>query len=264
MPDLVDTHAHFDDFALPEGVAEVLGRARDAGVRRVVAVGGSPAGNERAVAVARHNPGVAMAAVGYDRYRAGEDCADAPLRALLADPCTVAVGEIGLDYHHAPDTAAAQRRLFEEMLALAAEAGKPVVVHSREADEDTLAALRAHARAWRGAAERIGVLHCFTGGAAFAKALLDLGFMLSFSGIVSFRNAGPLREVAASVPEDRLLVETDTPYLAPVPVRGRPNEPAFLPYVVAAVAAARGAPPDAVAAATARNAARLFGPGLER
>jgi TatD DNase family protein len=253
-----DTHAHFDAFGMPDEVDAVVARARAAGVARLIAVGGSPEANARALAVAGRYPLAIRAAAGYDRYRAAESDAPGPLGAHLASPLAAAVGEIGLDYHYEPGTAAAQRRLFDAMLALAVATRKPVIVHSREADGDTLDALRRHAAAWPGEPDRVGVLHCFTGGWDFAHALLDLGFMISFSGIVSFRNAQPLRDVAAQVPEDRLLVETDTPYLAPVPMRGRRNEPAFLPHVVAAVAAARRDAPEGIAALTARNAARLF------
>ena len=170
----------------------------------------------------------------------------------------VAVGEIGLDFHYAPETAEAQVALFRGQLAQARELGLPVIVHSREADAETLSELRAHAAAWTGAPERIGVLHCFTGGRAFAEALLNLGFHISFSGIVTFRNADVLREVAAAVPAERLLMETDSPYLAPVPMRGQANEPAFLVHVAETLASVRGCPVDEIARVTTANAQRLF------
>jgi len=144
-------------------------------------------------------------------------------------------------------------------LDLARQVRRPVIVHSREADADTLDLLREHARLWSGPADRIGVLHCFTGSAPFAQSLLDLGLYLSFSGIVTFANADPLRQVAARVPTDRLLVETDAPYLTPVPLRGRKNEPAFLPHVVDCLARVRGESAPALAAATRTNALALFG-----
>jgi TatD DNase family protein len=136
-----------------------------------------------------------------------------------------------------------------------------VVVHSREADEATLAELREHAQAWRGEPGRAGVLHCFAGDEAFARQLLDLGFHISFSGIVTFRNADALRAVARLVPDDRLLIETDTPLLAPVPVRGKRNEPAFLPHVAAKLAGVRGCSVERIAEITTANAEWLFGRG---
>jgi TatD DNase family protein len=145
------------------------------------------------------------------------------------------------------------------MLEVARSCGKPVVVHSREADEDTLSMLREHVRGWKGAADRIGVLHCFTGGLPFARALVDLGLHIGLSGIVTFRNAESLREVARWVPADRLLIETDAPYLAPVPHRGQRNEPAWVLHVAEALASARSIGLQEVAEQTSVNARRLFG-----
>ena len=254
-----DTHAHFDGYAMPGEAGAALARARAAGVVRLIAVGGSPAANARALEVAGGFPDAVRAAVGYDRYRAAEADPRDLLRGPLDSPLAVAVGAIGRDYHYEPGTAGAQRELFAAMLALAAATRKPVIVHSREADGDTLDALRRHAAAWPGEPGRIGVLHCFTGGWAFARDLLDLGFMISFSGIVSFRNAQPLRDVAARVPEDRLLVETDTPYLAPVPMRGKPNEPAFVAHVGRCLAVARCVGEAELATATTAAARRTTG-----
>ncbi|MDP2991180.1 MAG: TatD family hydrolase, partial [Kiritimatiellota bacterium] len=134
----------------------------------------------------------------------------------------------------------------------------PVIVHTREAEAETLAALRAHAAAWRGAPDRIGVMHCFTGGELFARDLLALGFFISFSGIITFKNAGSLLAVAALVPEDRLLIETDAPYLAPEPFRGQPNEPAHVRRVAEILAEIRHTSWETIAEITARNAERLF------
>ena len=145
------------------------------------------------------------------------------------------------------------------MLALAAARSLPVILHNRDSDEDMLAHLRAHAAAWKGDPAGIGVLHCYTGGEAMARQLLDLGFHISFSGIVTFRNADPLRSVAKIVPADRLLVETDAPFLAPVPCRGQTNEPALVRHVVTLLAQVRGEDAAALANRTAENAGRLFG-----
>jgi len=254
-----DTHAHLDDFSESQALSDVLDRARRAGVTKVLAIGADAEANRSAVAVARQFPAEVRAAVGYDRDQATGKPSIDELTALLDAPEVVALGEIGLDYHYHRDTAAAQQVLFRKMLELAAGRRLPVVVHSREADEDTLGALREHAGAWKGDADRIGVLHSFTGGIDFAKRLLDLGFHISFSGIVTFRNAGGLVEVARMVPDSRLLIETDTPYLAPVPHRGRPNEPAYVVHVAEALAKIRNDTPARIAHITAANAERLFG-----
>jgi TatD DNase family protein len=254
-----DSHAHFDDF-IENGTADaVLDRARAAGVSRVVAIGGGPSANERACALADAHPGRVWASVGFDRDLAGQHPEMDALRTAARRACVVAIGETGLDYHYSPETAPAQRELFGGMLALASELAKPVVVHSRDADSDTLDLLRDHVAHWKGDPARLGVLHCFTGTTAFARALLDLGLLIGFSGIVTFKNAEPLREVARFVPPDRLLIETDAPYLAPVPHRGKTNEPAYVVHVAAALASLRGDTIEQFAARTTENARRLFG-----
>lgn len=258
----IDTHVHFDPRMTPEAADALIGRAKAAGVTRMVAVGCEPDANAAALSAARANPGSLVAALGYDRSMAGSDAGADDITRLIdsaGDVPVVAIGEIGLDFYYMPETAVPQAELMSRQLHLARERGLPVIVHSREADDVTLELLEAHAGAWRGAADRIGVLHCFTGTAAFAKQLLDLGFMISFSGIVTFRNADPLRAVARAIPEDRLLIETDTPYLTPVPHRGAPNEPCYLPAIAAVLAKARGVPAERLAESTARNALRLFG-----
>jgi len=288
-----DTHAHFDGFAAEGSVAAVLARAAAAGVERMCAVGSSEASNELVVRLARENPGALVAAVGYDRDQLDKPRDPEKLAALAAEPVVAAVGEIGLDYYYSPDTAPAQRALFGQMLAFAAERKLPVIVHSRYADDDTIDLLGEFSTAWKksvsdphglapwvnqvdgGALANVpprsptaqggggpihppGILHCFTGDAAFAEELLALGFFISFSGIVSFNNAGPLREVAKLVPADRLLVETDCPYLTPKPFRGKVNEPAFVARVGEVVAEARGAEAAALAETTFANAVRIF------
>ena len=181
------------------------------------------------------------------------------LETMLAAPEVVAIGEIGLDFHHDRETALAQIELFQRMLLLARDRQLPVSVHTREAEAETLAALGAHAAAWRGAPDRIGVMHCFTGGEVFARDLLALGFFISFSGIITFKNAGGLFAVAALVPEDRLLIETDSPYLAPEPFRGQPNEPAHVRRVAEVLAEIRHTSWETIAEISTRNAERLFG-----
>lgn len=256
-----DTHVHFDPASSDQEVAGVMERARAAGVTRLVAVGHNAAANTAALRLAGRFPDHVRAALGYDRSMAGE-CPDlvALEHEIMANAAAVAaLGEIGLDFHYSPDTKEAQRQLFDEQLAVARRLLLPVIVHSRDADDDTLDLLKSHARQWTGDVARLGVLHCFTGDAAFAARLLDLGMFISFSGIVSFRNADSLRTVARTIPSDRLLIETDSPYLAPVPHRGRVNEPAFLPAVAAVVAQARAVSVEAIAETTFVNATRLFG-----
>ena len=254
----IDTHLHFDTFAAEGVVAEVLDRARAAGVERMVAIGGSPDANALALRLAGEHPDCIRATIGLDRDEIGKPVDTALLSAHARDPLVAAVGETGLDYHYGPDTREAQRELFSAMLELAADARRPVIVHSRDADDDTLALL-ADFVARPGVDPALpGVLHCFTGSEAFARKLLDLGFFISFSGIVTFKNAADLRAVARFVPADRLLVETDAPYLAPVPHRGKRNEPAWVVEVVAALASERGDSLQELVHAVWENAKRLF------
>jgi len=290
---LFDTHAHFDTFAAEGTVAAVLARAAAAGVETTCAVGSSEASNDLVVRLAREHPATLVAAVGYDRDQLEKPRDMEKLAALAADSAVVAVGEIGLDYYYSAETAPAQRALFGQMLAFAAARKRPVIVHSRYADDDTVEMLGEFSTAWkksvsdpqglapwvnqaggdatasqlprsptaqggRGPIPPPGILHCFTGDAAFAEELLALGFYVSFSGIVSFNNAGPLREVAKLIPEDRLLIETDCPYLTPKPFRGKVNEPAFVARVADVVAEARGADVAALAETTCANARRIF------
>lgn len=261
-----DTHVHIDGSLTPGQEEALVCRAREAQVTRLVAVGGSPAMNAAALRLAAAHPECTRAAIGLDRHLgvASGDLA-AIGQALAAAPAgrIVALGETGLDYYHAPETRAAQKSLFRQHLDLARELQLPVVVHTREAVEDTLDALTEHARGWTGDPLRRGVIHCFTGDQGFADALLALGFYVSFSGIVTFRNADALRAVAVTVPLDRLLLETDTPYLAPVPHRGKPNEPSFLPCIASRVAELRGLSVAELARVTSQNAARLFGWGID-
>ncbi len=267
MP-LFDTHAHFDPFVADGTLDAVLARAAAAGVARMCAVGSSAASNELVVRLAGDRPEVLVAAVGYDRDQLDRPRDPEKLAALAAAPGVVAVGEIGLDYYYSAETAPAQRALFGQMLAFAAERRKPVVVHSRYADDDTVEMLGEFSTVWKKVFHSVenpaapgpppGILHCFTGDAAFAEELLALGFCISFSGIVSFNNAGPLRDVARLVPEDRLLIETDCPYLTPKPFRGKVNEPAYVARVAEVLAEARGQDVAALAAATYANAERIF------
>lgn len=238
---LFDTHCHFETASTRE-ISAIVARARERGVERIVAVGGSAALNASAVA-ARDCEGL-LAAVGYDRDQVDKD------RPPVAEGELAAWGEIGLDYHYSPGTRDAQVRLFAEQLEEARSRNLPVVIHTRNADEDTLGVLRE--------VPSRGIIHCFTGEPSFARRLLDLGFYISFSGIVTFKAADNVRESALCVPADRILIETDSPFLAPVPLRGKANEPAFIEHTCAFLARLRGVPAEEFAELTFRNAEKVI------
>jgi TatD DNase family protein len=255
----VDSHAHIDGEEFDADRGEVVARAREAGVRAILNVGtGDPHGGnfERAVAVAEKFEGV-YAAVGVHPHDAKlyDEAAERLLLEFVRSKRVVAVGEIGLDYHYDNSPRKVQREVFARQLRLARAEGLPVIIHSREADEETLEILRAE---YSGAA-RGGVMHCFGGGPALAQGALDLGFYISFAGNVTFKKAEALREVARTVPLERLLVETDCPYLAPVPHRGRRNEPAYVAATARFLAELRGVGHEELGRATSENFSRLFG-----
>jgi TatD DNase family protein len=257
MAGFYDTHAHFE--GTPLEAAAVLERAFAAGVTRLVAVGGSAGLNAGALAAAKTYPENVRLALGFDRDQATSAEPEVfveTLRLLSAAHPLAAVGETGLDFHYHPETAEAQCVLFAAQLRLADEWRLPVIIHTREADEATLRVL--DETPWRGEGLR-GVVHCFTGNQAFAEQLLERQLAISFSGIVTFRNADMLRESAAMVPEERLLIETDTPFLAPVPKRGQRNEPAFVAHVAECLAAVRGTTAERIAEITGANARQMFG-----
>jgi TatD DNase family protein len=257
-PSLVDAHCHLGDKAFDGDRGAVVDRARAAGVGHVVVIGESLAGSERASVLARATPGLsATAGVHPHEAKTWSAEVEAALRVLLAAPETVAVGETGLDYHYDHSPRDAQRRAFEAQLALAAELGKPVVVHARDADDDVASLLRD----WGRRVPAV-VLHSFSSGAAVWEAGMAIGGYFSFSGMITFKN-WTLSDRLTACPPDRLLVETDAPYLAPVPHRGARNEPAFVRAVAECAAAARGeSAPDFFARSTA-NARRCFGARLD-
>ena len=244
---MIDTHAHLDAL---EGAAAALERARAARVTRVITIGTGIDSCRAALSLADAHESV-YAALGIDPHQAGSTAAGRidELRALLAHPLAVAVGECGLDYHYGADRKREQRELFEAQLALAGELGLPAVIHTRSANDETEAVLRAH----RGTV----VLHCFSE-PGLLPAALEHGWYVSFAGNVTYPKAVELRAAAAQVPAGLLLAETDSPYLAPQAVRGRTNEPAHLVHTVAALAATRGADVDEVAAQLDANAAAAF------
>jgi len=246
-----DDHCHLHlRGAGPDEVAAAVADAAAAGVERLVTVGCDVDDSRAALEVARAHPGVvATAGVHPHEASGGID----GLEALLADPQVVAVGECGLDFHYDHSPRDAQRQVFADQVALALQHDLPLVIHTREAWDETFDVLAAE-----GVPERT-VFHCFTGGPAEVRRCLDAGAMVSFSGILTFTSAGDVREAAAQCPLDRILVETDSPFLAPVPHRGRRNRPALLPVVGAALAEVRGESVDLVAAATWDNAARTYG-----
>ena len=257
----VDSHAHIDGEEFDADRDEVVVRAREAGVRAILNVGtGDPHGGhfERAVAVAEKYEGV-YAAAGVHPHDAKlyDEAAERLLLEFIRAGRVVAVGEIGLDYHYDNSPREVQREVFARQLRLARVEALPVIIHSRDADEETLEILRAE----YAGTERGGVMHCFGGGPALAEGALGLGFYISFAGNVTFKKADALREVALTIPLERLLVETDCPYLAPVPHRGRRNEPAHVAATARFLAELRGVGVEELGRATSENFSRLFGTG---
>ena len=260
---MIDSHCHLADEQFAADLDAVVARARTAGVDGALCILDALNDDEarRADGVAEVWPDAAFA-IGVHPHQAGavDDAAGgldgvAPFvrRLLGARGGACAVGEIGLDYHYDFAPPCTQIEVFRRQIALARDLALPIVIHTREADADTLDAIRAE-----GDGDVKGVFHCFTGDAAFARRALDLGFHVSFSGIVTFRNAAAIREAAAIVPADRLLVETDAPYLSPVPYRGRRNEPARVSQVVDTLSEVRGASRDEIIEATRQSYRRLF------
>jgi TatD DNase family protein len=254
----VDSHAHLDFPQFDEDREAVIERAREAGLVAIFNVGTDLASSRAAVALADQYDFI-YAAVGIHPHDARTVTPDVlgEIRALACHPKVIAVGEIGLDYYRDLSPRPMQRQVFADQLALATELALPVIIHSRDAHDDVLATLRN----WYPLPplRSLGILHSYSAGPEHLDQVLDLGFFISISGPVTFPKAHRLREVAAAVPLDRLLVETDCPYLTPEPYRGRRNEPAYVRYVVEAVAHARGVSEQAVAQATADNARRLGG-----
>jgi len=256
---LVDTHCHIDSTHCPEGPDSVLARARAAGVRAFVAIGvGSVDVAKQVVELSAKHPDIACAVGVHPHDAATMDAAAfETLASLSASPDVVAVGEVGLDFHYDHSPRDVQAEVFRRFIRHARAVKKPVVVHTRSAPAETLAILEEES-----ARDVGGIIHCFSEDKAFARRALDLGFDLSFSGIVTFKNSVSIQEVAAWAPEDRILVETDAPYLAPVPKRGKTNEPAFILHTAERVAALRGVTATRLAEVTTENAVRRFGDRL--
>ena len=251
---LVDSHCHLDFPELQADFPAVLANMRANGVTHALTISTTLETFAAVLGVARSQPNVwCSAGVHPDERRDGREADLAELLGMADDPKVVAIGETGLDYYRVEGDTEWQRERFRIHIRAARECGKPLVIHTREAAEDTLRIMREER-----AGEVGGVMHCFTETWETAQAALDLGFHISFSGIVTFKNAAALREVAKQVPLDRLLVETDSPYLAPVPYRGKVNRPGWVKFVAEGVASLRGVEFDELAAATTANFFRLF------
>jgi len=253
----IDSHCHLERETYGDTLEAVLARATAAGVTHLVAVGasGGIAGAREAVALAARVPQV-VAAVGLHPHEASKihDADLAALRELLTAPKVVALGEIGLDYHYDFSPPEVQRHWFRRLLQLGKDAAVPVMLHVREADSDVCQLLDEVGLSAKG-----GLVHCFTGGPHEAEAYLKRGFYLSIPGVITFRNADKLREAVRAIPLERLLIETDSPYLAPIPHRGKKNEPAHIVHTAAAIAPLKGMSAEDIGRITAQNAAVLYG-----
>ncbi len=255
LPELFDTHAHLNDEQFAPDLDAVFERMAAARVTRVVCVAYDLASSEGTAAMAASRPGV-VASVGVHPH----DAADVPpgyldrLAELARRPGVVALGEMGLDYYRDLSPRPVQQRVFREQLALVRQLQMPVIIHARNAFGDLLDILRRD-----GISSAGGVMHCFSGSWEVARECMDMGFYISLAGPVTFKNASKLKDIAARVPAERLLVETDCPYLAPEPFRGRRNEPAYVRYVAEHIAELRNVPAEELARVTTANAKRLFG-----
>lgn len=252
---MIDTHCHLNHEQFYDELDNVVGRAHSAGVDRMIVIGFDLASSEWAVRIAREKEGV-FAVVGVHPHDAKtwSDSAAAYVRELAADEKVVAIGEIGLDYHYDFSPRDQQAAAFEDQLAIASDVGLPVVIHCREAYPDTLDILGSKLDRRCG-----GVMHCWAGDPEEAERSIGLGMHLGFGGVLTFKNADENRAIAAAVPGDRILIETDAPYLAPVPYRGKRNEPAYVRIVAEKLAQLRGVEVDEIDRITTENACRLFG-----
>ncbi len=252
---LIDSHCHLEYKGLVEDQAGVLARAREAGVGGFLSISTRRREWEQVIATATREPDI-WASVGIHPHEADghSDLGEGALLAATEHPRVIAIGETGLDYYYDHSDRTTQRTLFRRHISVARATGLPLVVHTRDAEDDTASILAEEME--KGAYPAL--IHCFTASAEFARKVLDLGLTISLSGIVTFKNAKDLQAIAAALPEDRLLVETDAPFLAPVPHRGRVCEPAFVADTARFVAGLRGIEPEALAESTTRNFARLF------
>lgn len=255
MMPLVDSHCHLDFLDFETELDEVVTRAKDAGVGLMVTICTRVRCFERVYAIAERYDSVFCSVGTHPHNASGErDVSLEDIVGLADKPKVVAIGEAGLDYHYQHSTAEDQKAVFRRHIDAARATGLPLVIHSREAEEDTAAILEEE----MGKGAFGAVLHCYTSGPRLARRGLALGLYVSFSGVLTFKKSDELREIAAGVPMDRLLVETDAPYLAPVPKRGKRNEPAFIRHTARVLADVKGVSEDDIARATTENFLRLF------
>lgn len=252
---LIDSHCHLEYKGLVENQAGVLDRARQAGVGGFLSISTRQREWAQVIATAEREADV-WASVGIHPHEADghADMGEAALLEAAAHPRVIAIGETGLDYYYDKSDRLVQQELFRRHIAVSRATGLPIIIHTRDAEADTAAILQDEMA--KGAFPAL--IHCFTASADFARIVLDLGLTISLSGIVTFKNASDLQAIAAVIPEDRLLVETDAPFLAPVPNRGKVCEPAFVADTARFVAELRGVSPEALAAATSKNFMKLF------
>ena len=256
MAGLIDTHAHLDDEQFSADLPAVLDRARAAGVERIVSIATTAASTRACLGLAARHPGLSASAGIHPNHAAQAAPTDwDEVRAAVSDPRVVAIGETGLDRHWDYSPFAMQENYFARHLELGRATGKPVVIHCREADADVLRMLR---DAFDRHGPIRGVMHSFVGDAVIGRACLEMGLVLSFAGMLTYRNAAALRETAATVPLDRVMVETDCPYLSPVPLRGKRNEPANVVHTAACLAELHAIAPELLAERTTANARALF------
>ncbi|MBI5676186.1 MAG: YchF/TatD family DNA exonuclease [Nitrospirae bacterium] len=257
IQELIDTHCHLDMGAFEGDIDAVLKRAADANILHIINIGSDREGNIKGLSIARKYQNI-YSSVGIHPHDAKtfDELTHSEVRRWIKEPKVVAVGEIGLDYHYMYSSKEAQIEAFKKQIALARDSGLPVIIHSREAEDDTMKILRQEA------GDIAGVLHCFAGDIKTAEEAMELGFFISIAGPVTFKKADRLREVAKNIPDERLLIETDAPYLSPEPMRGKRNEPAFLKYTAEAVAKIRGVKLEDIARITTLNAKSLFRIGV--
>ena len=254
----IDSHIHLDDFVEKNTLEDKLKNAEKHMVNQMIAIGGSDKSNFLSISLSKKYPNKIFATAGYDRDLSESNYNEFNLKQQIESDYVVGVGETGLDYYHSNENRKQQIELFSLNLNLASQFNKPVIVHSRNAFKDTIHELKKFSVNQN---KYLGVLHCFTLDLKAAKKLIDIGMMISFSGIVTFSNAYDLRSIVSYIPNEFLLIETDAPYLSPVPNRGKQNEPAFIIHTARQIAELRGCSVEDIAYITSSNAKKLFSIG---